>query len=65
MITVSELKEACERIEREFGSDSKVCIQIRNENGSLREGDYCADIFRDAAGNLFLTNKKFKHGSCE
>lgn len=65
MITVSELKEACERIEREFGSDSKVCIQIRNENGSLREGDYCIDIFRDAAGNLFLTNLKFKHGSCE
>lgn len=65
MITVSKLKEACERIEREFGSDSKVCIQIRNENGSLKEGDYCLDIFRDAEGNLFLTNHKFKRDSCE
>ena len=65
MITVSELKEACERIEREFGSDSKVCIQIRNENGSLKEGDYCMDIFRDAEGILFLSNHTFKHGSCE
>lgn len=65
MITVSELKEVCERIEREFGSDSKVCIQIRNENGSLKEGDYCRDIFRDVEGNLFLTNEKFKHGHCE
>lgn len=63
MITVSKLKEACERIEREFGSDSKVCIQIRNENGSLKEGNYCLDIFRDAEGNLFLTNHKFKRGS--
>lgn len=65
MITVSELKEACEKIEREFGSDSKVCIQIRNENGSLKECDYLNDIFRDAEGNLFLSNHKFKHGSCE
>lgn len=54
MITVSELREACERIEREFGSDTKVCIQIRSENGSLKEGDYCFDIFRDAQGNLFF-----------
>lgn len=65
MITVSELKEACERIEREFGSDSKVCIQIRNENGSLKEGYYLNDIFRDSEGNLFLSNNKFKYGSCE
>ncbi len=65
MIKVSELKEACEKIEREFGSDSKVCIQIRNENGSLKEGDYLNDIFRDAEGNLFLSNHKFKKGRWE
>lgn len=65
MITVSELREACERIEREFGSDSKVCIQIRNENGSLKDGDYVNDIFRNAEGTLFLSNHIFKHGSCE
>lgn len=65
MVTVSELKEVCERIEREYGSDSKVVIQIRNENGSLIGGDYLMDIFRDSSGTLFLTNHKFKHGSCE
>ena len=65
MIKVSELKEACEKIEREFGSDSKVCIQIRNENGSLKEGDYLNDIFRDEEGNLFLSNHKFKKGRWE
>lgn len=65
MITVSELKEACEKIEREFGSDTKVCIQLRNENGSLIDGAYCTDIFRDAEGNLFLSNHKFKKGSWE
>lgn len=65
MITVSELKNLCEKIEREFGSDSKVVIQLRNENGILIDGDYCIGVFRDADGTLFLTNHKFKHGSCE
>lgn len=65
MITVCELKEACERIEREFGSDCLVCMQIRRDGGSLIAGDYCIDIFRNAAGTLFLTNHKFKHGVCE
>ncbi len=65
MITVSELKEACEKIEREFGSDTKVCIQLRNENGSLIDGAYCTSIFRDAEDNLFLSNHKFKQGNWE
>lgn len=65
MITISDLKDACERIEKEFGSDSKVCIQIRKPDGSLLTGDYCIDIFRNAEGTLFLTNHKFKHGACE
>ena len=63
MVTVSELKEACERIEHEFGSDSKIVIQFRNDNGSLIGGDYLMDIFRDSSGTLFLTNHKFKHGN--
>lgn len=65
MITVSELKEICETIEREYGSDSNVIIQYRNDNGSLVGGGYLIDIFRDSAGTLYLTNHKFKHGSCE
>lgn len=65
MISVSELKEACERIEREFGSDAKVVVQIRNEDGSLNCGDYALDMFCGKDGTLFLTNHKFKNGNCE
>ena len=65
MITVSELKEACERIGREWGWDSKVTIVIRNPDGSLNDADYCRDVYKDSEGTLFLTNHKFKHGNCE
>lgn len=65
MITVSELKNICETIEREYGADSNVIIQYRNDSGALIGGGYLIDCFRDSAGSLFLTNHKFKHGSCE
>lgn len=65
MITVSQLKEVCMKVEREYGSDSKVCIQIRDENGSLKEADYCLGLFGGEEGTLYLTNHKFKHGSYE
>ena len=65
MITVSELKNICETIEREYGADSKVIIQYRNDNGSLVGGGYLIDVFRSSDGSLYLTNHKFKHGSCE
>lgn len=65
MITVSELKDICETIEREYGADSNVVIQVRNDNGSLIGGGYLIDAFRDSAGILFLTNHKFKHGNCD
>lgn len=64
MITVSKLKDACEKIEREFGSDCPVCIQIyKNDCGKIF-GDYCMGVYRNAAGALFLTNCAFKHGDC-
>lgn len=65
MLTVSDLREACEYIEREWGSDSKVAIQIRNDNGSLIGGGYLMDIFRSNDGTLFLSSHEFKQGSCE
>lgn len=65
MITVLELKKACERIEREFGSHCSVCMQIYGDDGSLISEDYCIDIFRNGNGTIFLTNHKFKHGMCE
>lgn len=65
MITISELKDICEIIEREYGADSNVVIQVRNDNGSLIGGGYLIDAFRDSAGTLFLTNHKFEHGRCD
>ena len=65
MITVSELKNVCETIEREYGADSNVIIQYRKDNGALIGGGYLIDVFRDCAENLFLTNHKFKNGSWE
>ena len=65
MITVSDLKNVCIAIENEFGSDSKVCIQLRDMHGNLIDGAYCIDMFCDNAGTLFLTNHKVKNSSCE
>lgn len=38
MITVSELKNVCETIEREYGADSNVIIQYRSDSGALIGG---------------------------
>lgn len=64
MISVGELKTICERIEKEYGSDCNVIIQIYNDDGSLNTGSYCIDYFRNSSGELFLMNHKFKNGSC-
>lgn len=55
-MTVSELKNICDVVEREYGSDSNVIIQIRDDDGSLIGGGYLLSVFRDDCGNLFLTN---------
>lgn len=47
MLTVSDLKEACEAIEREYGSDGNVIIQIRDAKGSLINGTYAESMTRD------------------
>lgn len=49
MITVSELKNVCKTIEREYGADSNVIIQYRNDSGALIGGGYLIDCFRDSA----------------
>ena len=60
-----ELENICKYINKEFGSDCPICIQIRNENGSLKEADYVVDFCNDKSGVLYLMNHKFKNGSCE
>lgn len=54
MLTVSDLKEACEAIEREYGSDANVIIQIRDAKGSLVNGTYAESMSRDSSGTLYL-----------
>lgn len=54
MLTVSDLKEACEAIEREYGSDANIIIQIRDAEGSLINGTYAENMSRDSSGTLYL-----------
>lgn len=54
MLTVSDLKEACEAIEREHGSDGNVIIQIRDTEGSLINRTYAESMARDSSGTLYL-----------
>lgn len=54
MLTISDLKEACEVIEREYGSDANVIIQIRDAEGYLINGTYAESMSRDSSGTLHL-----------
>ena len=54
MLTVSDLKETCEAIEREYGSDANIIIQIRDAEGSLINGTYAESMTRDSSGTLYL-----------
>lgn len=56
MLTISELKDACERILREYGNDSKICIQIRDVGIDTLHGSYATDLFYTEDGTLFITN---------
>lgn len=58
MINVSVLKEACAQLEKEFGSDAKVCIQLREDDGRLISADYVNFLSVDAEGNLYLSNRR-------
>lgn len=54
MLTVSDLKAACEVIEREHGSNGNIVIQIRDAEGSLINGTYVESTSRDSSGTLYL-----------
>lgn len=57
-MTVSELKTICENIEREYGSDVPVCIQLIDGDNVIHAGDYVCDHFIKKNGILYLTNHK-------
>ena len=58
MLSVGKLKEICEYIEREHGSDCKVVVQVYDKNDKRRilGGDYALDYGWGNDGTLYLTN---------
>lgn len=59
MITVSRLREMCERVEKEFGEfECPVRIMIRDKEGRLIEMDDCRHVFLKIHGELILSNHK-------
>ena len=57
IITTGQLEDMCKRINAEYGYDSKVCTQIYDENGNLKNGDYALSFSVAKDGTLYLTNK--------
>ena len=57
MISIGELKIITERIEREYGSDAKVCIQARTQYGELIDGGYVNYVFTGKDGTLYISGK--------
>ena len=58
MIPVKILEMVARKVGSEYGHDTSVVIQIYDDNGNLKEGDYVLDCFVNDSGTLFLTNKK-------
>ena len=60
MLSIGELKRICANIEREYGSDSKVCLQVLDKENHVKEAGYCLDFFISKEGTLYLTTE-MKH----
>jgi hypothetical protein len=58
MKTVGEIREICEQIEKEHGSDCPVVLQIYGKGQKLKEGEYCNGYGIQGDGTLFLFNSK-------
>ena len=59
MLSVGELKDICTKIEKEYGSDAGVCIQLYSKDNhcDFIDGDYVLSWNHNPDGTLFLTNK--------
>ena len=61
MLSVGELKKACEHVEKEYGSDSNVILQIYDLSGRrLIVGANALSCGWGDDGTLFLTNTNDK-----
>lgn len=57
MVSVGELKIICANIEKEYGSDSDICLQFLDGHNHIKETGYCLDFFVTPEGNLYLTTE--------
>ena len=58
MISVGKLKEICEYIEKEYGSDTNVVIQVHSSTDPEKfMGSYLLDYGWKDDGTLLLTNQ--------
>lgn len=55
MLSIRELKNICSYIEQEYGSDSKICLQVLDKEKNTKESGYCLNCFVSKNGTLFLT----------
>ena len=60
MTTVGELIKAFEYVKREWGNDSKVVIQIRDESDYLINGAYVNKFAINHDGTVILVGKGHK-----
>lgn len=60
MLTVSSLKEVCEVMEKVFGLDANVTIQLPSKNSALREEYYQFDVYGKDRGTIYLSNNSFQ-----
>ena len=57
MMTTGDLENICKSLNREYGQDTSICMQIYSENGHLDGGDYVIDFKVAENGTLFLINR--------
>lgn len=58
MLSIGKLKDICACIEREYGSDCNVTIQLfdKSDKRRLLSGDYVLDYGWGDDGTLYLSN---------
>ena len=64
ILTVGTLREICQNIEKEYGSDKEVIIQMLAEiSGEVIYGSYCQSFIVNNKGQLFLRDLADKDAS--
>ena len=59
MKCAGELSILFKNIENEYGSDTPVCIQIKDQECNIVSGSYVYDISEKDDGTIFLIGTRF------